>query len=154
MAFVSILAIIASIVLTVLICIKVLPENKNGTFSKKPLQVMHDYFNFKKLYLETVLKIVFTYATILCIVGGLSVGLLGSGLQLIFDIVKAIINGYGMSSWVFSQFFASLLGGIGIAVLGPIALRLVYELVLMFILLVKNVIEINNKMKISKKDEQ
>ena len=52
-----------------------------------------------------------------------------------------------MDDWIFRNLFTNFFGGIAIAVLGPIALRLVYEGIIMFILLVKNVIDINNKMK-------
>ena len=65
----------------------------------------------------------------------------------IFTNIGYVIE-YGMSfGYVISSFFAGVFGGIGIIIVGPIAVRLAYEGVMMFILLVKNVIEINNKMK-------
>ena len=50
---------------------------------------------------------------------------------------------------LFRTSFGVWLGGLGLLlmILGPIAIRLVYELLMMMVILVKNVIEINNKLK-------
>ena len=64
-------------------------------------------------------------------------------------IVSAlIVLGLIFKNKVYAPFvFAYAFAGIGIAVLGPVVLRLVYEGFMMFIILVKNVVEINNKTK-------
>lgn len=137
-----VLGIIAAITLTVILCVKVLPAKYNGTFTKKPLQALHDYFNFKKLYLETILKVIFAFASIFCIANGILVATLGNLISVI-DIIRFDYNFADVLGSVFRNFIM----GVGIAVLMPIALRLVYEGILMFVLLVKNTIEINNKLK-------
>lgn len=50
---------------------------------------------------------------------------------------------------LFTVVYGQWLGGYGILVmiLGPIVIRLVYELLMMVIILIKNVISINNKLK-------
>ena len=50
-----VLAAIASVVLTVLLYVKVMPRKLDGSFTNPLLQFIHDYFHFKKLYLEEVL---------------------------------------------------------------------------------------------------
>ena len=55
-------------------------------------------------------------------------------------------SGY-WGDWIWDAFLTNLVGGVVLAVAAPLALRLVYEIILMFILLVKNVIEINKKLK-------
>lgn len=152
MGFAIFIAAVAAIVLTVYLCIKVLPAKHDGTFDKKPLQLAHDYFNFKKLYLESVLKILFTFLTVASVIGGVVYGTIGNIFQFIGSFGRAVTYGYEMS-WVWGSLITNFFIGVGIAVLGPIVLRLVYEGLLMFILLVKNVIEINNKMKTSQKKE-
>lgn len=149
MIFALVVGGILSLALTVLLCIKVLPAKYDGTFSKKILQTLHDYFNFKKLYFESVLKAIFSFASISCVIGGILAATVGNVIQLIGNISYAVEYSYYYSStsWVWSTFFSNLFGGILTAVLGPIVLRLAYELIMMFVLLVKNVIEINNKMK-------
>lgn len=146
MTFAIVVGIIASVVLTVMLCLKVLPEKFDGTFEKKPLQFVHDYFNFKKLYLESVLKILFALASVLCIVCGLLMATVGNIFEVIDYIGTSIRYEYFSIEGLFRTLALNLFGGLGIAVLAPIALRLVYEGILMFILLVKNVIDINGKL--------
>ena len=146
MTFAIVVGIIASVVLTVMLCLKVLPEKFDGTFEKKSLQFVHDYFNFKKLYLESVLKILFTLASVLCIVCGLLMATVGNIFEVIDYIGTSIRYEYFSIEGLFRTLALNLFGGLGIAVLAPIALRLVYEGILMFILLVKNVIDINGKL--------
>ena len=138
------LGIISVIVAMVLLCCKVLPKSKDGTFSNKYLQAIHDYFNFKKLYIESVLKFVFALATVTCVVMGV-IGLLMSVFDLLGGFVHLFDYGSGYFSYLMGNFVVSVLGSVAVAAFGPIVLRLVYEGTMMLILLVKNVIEINNK---------
>ncbi len=154
MVFMNVMAVLAAIAATVLLCIKVLPAKKDGTFSKKLVQRTHDYFNFKKLYLEQILKILFTFLTIASILVGVCYATLGNFIQFIGNISDAIkydVYDY-MSKYIWKTLGNNILSGLAIAVLGPIALRLVYEMLMMFVLLVKNVIDINGKLK-SKTEE-
>lgn len=151
MGFAIVLAILAAIALTAILCIKILPAKYDGTFSKKLPQKVHDYFNFKSLYLESILKILFTFLTIACIVVGIFVATIGNTFQFIDNIANAIEYDYfRYMDWIWEELFINFLGGIAIAAIGPIVLRLVYEGLMMFILLVKNVIDINGKLKAPK----
>ncbi|MBO5340707.1 MAG: hypothetical protein J6A62_06905 [Oscillospiraceae bacterium] len=138
------LGIAATIAAMILLCCKVLPQSKDGTFSNKYLQMIHDYFNFKKLYIESVLKFIFALATVTCVVMGI-IGLLMAVFNLLGGFVHLFDYGSGYFSYLMGSFVVSVLGSAATAVLGPVALRLVYEGTMMLILLVKNVIEINNK---------
>ena len=55
---------------TIYAYIKIMPRNLDGTFDKDILQKLHDFFHFKKLYLEEVLKFVYVLATITCVCVG------------------------------------------------------------------------------------
>jgi len=136
---------VLTIVGMILLYVKVIPKKFDGSFSNKFLQSVHDYFNFKKLYLESVLKFLFTLLTVLCIVAGI-VSILSAFLNVFDGIGNVIRYGYSIG-YVIVPFFGGIFGGILTIVLGTIAIRLAYEGIMMFILLVKNVIEINNKTK-------
>lgn len=115
-----IIAAILAIAASVLTFIYILPESKrpklNGFFKK-----IADIFNFKSLLIEKIIK--FTYV-----------------LVTLFTIL------YGFFMLFMQTFGQSLaLAGILVMILGPIAIRLAYEMTMMFIILLKNVIEINNK---------
>ncbi|MBQ9096963.1 MAG: hypothetical protein IJY55_01025 [Clostridia bacterium] len=119
-----VLAVLAALVCTILIFVMVLPENKRAglnNFFKK----VADIFNFKNLLLESILKFLYTISTLFVIFYGF------------FTLFSEV---YGES-----MFFA----GLATMVLGPIVIRITYERSIMFVLLVKNVIEINKKMYVS-----
>ena len=78
---------------------------------------LHDFLNLKKLWIESVLRFLYVFDTALIIIAG------------------------------FFTMFSSFLAGLLMMVLGPIAFRLIFEGIFMFILLVKNVIEMNNRLK-------
>lgn len=126
------LGIISAVALTVVLYIVVLPRRKDGSLGSFA-QKLHDFFHFKKLYLEEVLKFLYVLATMTCI-----------------SIGAFMLLGYEESGWRYITKESTFLMGLGLMVGGPIALRLVYECFMMAILLVKNVIDINNKL--SKKD--
>ena len=79
---------------------------------------------------------------------------LGNFIQFIGNISDAIkYDAYDyMSKYIWKTLGNNILIGLAITVLGPIALRLAYELLMMFILLVKNVIDINGKLKVEKEE--
>ena len=120
-----IIAVIASAIIaliaTIVICIAVLPtrrREKMGGFGK----FLHGVFNFHSLLIEKILKFCYIFATFYVIV---------YGLINIFNFNDSTYVG-----WV----------GIIIMILGPIVIRIFYEFLMMFILLVRNVIEIRNKL--------
>ncbi len=123
-----ILGVLHAIAATVLLYIFILPKRKNGKLNAF-LQQLHDFFNVKKLYLEEVLKFLYVLSTVLVICGGF----------------------FTMLSYEYSWYYGGrdslFVEGLLIMLVGPIVLRLIYEGTMMFILLVKNTMEINNKLK-------
>lgn len=108
---------ILALIGTVALFILVMPKKLDGKLNKY-LQILHDYFHFKQLYIEKVLKFFFMLCTL-----------------------AIFCTGFFM---LFGRFF---LTGLITMIAGPIVLRLVYESFLMFILLVQNVLDINKKLK-------
>lgn len=115
-------AVIISIILTILLVVLVVPEKRRAGLPKF-FQVVHDICNFKGLLLEKVLKVLYIFSTINVMLTG---------------IFTWFSGGY--------NFGMTFLAGLLILVLGPILVRLAYEFMMLFVLLVKNVIQINNKL--------
>lgn len=134
---------------------KVIPAKLDGTFGNKWMQRLHDYFNFKKLYIEAVLKVIFTVLTITFVVFGV-VGVLTAFSDLLFNMIDSAMNGYFAVAFgrYMSSFFVSLLESLALIVVGPVVTRLIYEGTMMLILMVKNVMDINNKIKAPKEDAE
>ena len=130
LGFAAFIGIVATIVFTFLAYKHIIPENKRAGLNKLG-QFLHDVFNFKFLIIEKVLQFFYVLATIACVCGGLS-----------------MIFGFTAYEWrnrVYSEWYG--IYGILAAVVGPFAIRLSYELIMMGILLVKNVMQINKKLK-------
>ena len=118
----GIMAIVFAIAATVLAFIFIVPDKKRAklpTFGK----IVHDIITFKFLIVEKIMQALYIFCTAYTILIG-------------FFMLFIVEYGY----WY---------GGYGLLtmILGPIVVRLVYESILMFILLVKNVIQINGKLK-------
>lgn len=129
--FFSFLVALAAVIL---LYIFVLPKKRNGTFSGSFAQWLHDYFRFKKLYIDSVLRFLFTFATIFLICAG------------IFFLIYFLIT-------VPQKAFEAIVYCLSITVLGPIFLRLFYEVTMMLVMLVQNVMDINRKLdKFSEKE--
>ncbi len=126
-----VLAAIIAIAATVLFYIFVKPENKAAKMPKF-IRVIRDILDMKELYLEKVLKALYIVSTLFCIIAGV----------MMFCSVRIPYVHDGIPHIVWN-------GGYGLLLLigGPIVLRLVYEGLMMFILLVKNTLQINNKLK-------
>lgn len=123
----GIVAIIIAIVATVLAFIFIVPEKRRaqmGAFGK----FLHDTCNFKYLIVEKILQALYIFVTAYVILAGF------------FMLFMAPQDWFGTRHW---------LGGYGLLtmIVGPIAVRLVYELLMMGILLVKHVISINCKLR-------
>lgn len=125
-AFSAIGAILA-IVATVLAFIFIVPEKRREKLNAMG-KFLHDTFNFKYLIVEKILQALYIFFTSEMVILGF------------FMLFAVSDNYYTGRHW---------LGGYGILVmiLGPIVIRLVYELLMMVVLLVKNVISINNKLR-------
>lgn len=123
----SVIALILSIVAVVLAFIFIVPEKKRAKLNKFG-QFLHDTFNFKYLIVEKILQALYIFLTAYVFI---------LGFLMLFYVQESY---YGSGRWM---------GGYGILVmiLGPIAVRLIYELLMMAVLVVKNVISINNKLK-------
>ena len=107
---------VLSAVLTVLACIFVLPKRNRENLNDF-LRDLHDLCNFKALLVEKIFKVLYIFCTVFAIFVGL------------FIFISEID-------------FAGLL----IAILGPIVIRIVFELMMMFVISVENIVEINNKL--------
>lgn len=128
--FFSVIALLTAIAATVLLFIFVLPAKKREGLPKL-LKVIHDVFNMKDLLLESILRVLYVFSSLACVFWGVF---------MIFGFQIYDSGRYSYTNWA---------GGYGIlvAILGPIALRIAFELVMMFVLLVKNTIQINKKLK-------
>ena len=121
---------------TIWLYVKVMPRKLDGSFDRPILQFLHDYFHFKKLYLEEFMKAIFTLASVACVI---------NGALLLISVDK--VYHYSKYSGSYYTNESTFLYGLALLVGGPIALRLTYEILMMFILLVKNVMDINGKLK-------
>lgn len=122
-----IVAVVLAIAATVLAFIFVVPEKRReklNAFGK----FLHDLCSFKFLVVEKILQALYIFSTAFIVLYGV--------LQL-FNVQRDYWT--GASRWM---------GGTGLLciIVGPIAVRLSYELMMMAILLVKNVISINRKL--------
>ena len=122
-----VIAVVLAIAATVLAFIFIVPEKRReklNAFGK----FLHDLCSFKFLVVEKILQALYIFSTAFVILFGV--------LQL-FNVQRDYWT--GASRWM---------GGTGLLciIVGPIAVRLSYELMMMAILLVKNVISINRKL--------
>lgn len=124
------IGIFCAIAATVVLFILVLPDKKRERLPKV-LKIVHDLFNFKSLMIEKILQALYVFSTLACV-------LVGFFMLFGFRVYDGYFADYSM--WY---------GGYGLLVmlLGPIIIRVIFEAMMMFILLVKNTIEINNKLK-------
>lgn len=118
----GIIAILLAIIATVLAFIFIVPakrREKMGKFGK----FLHDACNFKFLIVEKILQALYIFFTAL-----------------------VILVGFFM---LFCSDWSGWMGGKGILlmILGSIAVRLSYELMMMAVLAVKNIISINSKLR-------
>ena len=119
---IGIIALILGIAATVLAFIFLVPDKKAEKLNKFG-KAIHSLLTFKFLFIEKILQALY-----------------------IFTTAFIILEGFLM---LFSSYFGVYLGGYGILImiLGPIVVRIIYEILMMTILLIKNVIQINNKLK-------
>lgn len=136
MAIISILASLAALALTIVAFVLIIPKSKRKGMTNPFLIFLHDLFNFKQLWLEKIFKFLYVLSTISCIT---------IGVPMIFWFEKVY-----RYSWISgkSDYTYEWRGYIGIllVILGPIVARILFEGIMMFILLVKNTMDINKKM--------
>lgn len=131
---------IAALVCTILSLVLITPASKRPTLPKF-FQALHDIFNFKALLIEKILKFFYILSTLGCIF---------IGFFMLFSGYETYDYGfYGME-----KKFQSMAGvGFLVMIVGPIVIRLAYEGIMLIIIAVKNVIEINNKLKNQNENE-
>lgn len=128
----TIIAIVAAIAAVVLALIFIVPEKKRASLNKFG-QFLHDTLNFKFLIVEKILQALYIFTTAFAVIYGF--------LNLFnFDTAYDIWTDQTSIKWYGGQ-------GLLLLLLGPIVVRLMYEMMMMFVLLVKNAISINNKLK-------
>lgn len=112
-----VISLILTIVCTVLILVFITPDKKREGLNPF-FKFLHDLFNFRWLLVEKLLKVLYIFATLYAIFGGF-----------------------------FTLFAKDMFGaGLLMIILGPIVFRFIFEGLMMFVLVVKNVISINNKL--------
>lgn len=121
-AILMLVAAVLAVVGTVLLFIFVLPGDKRAALPTVGKWI-HDFLNFKSLIVEAVLKFLYILSTIFVILTG------------IFTLFTE--NYFGQSNAV---------KGLLTIVLGPLTVRLGFELLMLLILLTKNVIGINRRL--------
>lgn len=131
--FAMILGVVLTVISIVLLYLFVLPKKQNG---KLPpfLQRLHDFFHFKKLFLEPILKFLYLLSTCFCIF---------FGLFLLFGRVEYISHPFLSTYSSYSE--STFLRGLVLLVAGPIVLRILYEGAMLLILAARNLVEINQK---------
>jgi len=122
-------------VIAAMICIYVLimPEGKYRTLNPF-CRWLSDLFNFRSLWLESIIKFFYILSTVACVI---------FGFFMLFSVVDYY---YGSSSLA--------LPGLLLLVVGPVVVRLVYEGTMMFIILVKNTMQINNRLRNNMSEKQ
>lgn len=112
---------VIALLVTIFITAYVLPAGKEGQFTGF-LKTIRDYFLMRYLIVEAIVRFFFVLATTSCIF---------SGFFLIFAKQR-----YG----------GGFVSGLLTMIVGPIICRIVYELLMIAILQLRNIIEINNKL--------
>jgi hypothetical protein len=117
--FLLILALGAAIAAFILI----VPENKGRQLTGF-MRVLHDILNFKQLLMEKILKFCYIFFTVYAVLAGL-------------------FSSFEMFEWDAGTGLLTMLASLTLV---PLLIRVIFEMSMMVILLVKNVIDINKKL--------
>lgn len=129
----AVLGFLLSVGATVAIFVLLMPKADPGKDAAKRGKLpgwarkIGDVLDFRTLFLEKILRVLYVFATAYCIISGF----LG-----LFDFSK---------DWLGNAHWGGV-AGILTMLLGPILVRLVFESAMLFFILVRNVIEINSKL--------
>lgn len=123
---------VLALVTTVLAFIFIAPE-KMGRVRNGFVRFLHATVNFKYLFIEKIMQALYIFSTCSVILTG-------------FLMLFIVVDGYYSSTW---------LGGYGflLMLLGPIVIRIIYELFFLMLLLVKHVAQINKKLAPAKTED-
>ncbi len=119
-----VLYIVVALLITAFVLIVITPSNKDGKINKV-FQCLHDFFNFKKMYITIVLKAIVIFLTVFSII---------YGFRLMFGF-----NFYGYHYNTFWQ-------GLALMILGPVVVRLSYEVLWLSINAAIATIQIRDKL--------
>lgn len=117
--FLLILALGAAIAAFILI----VPENKGRQLTGF-MRVLHDILNFKQLLLEKILKFCYIFLTV-------------------YGVLDGLFRSFEMFEWDAGTGLLLMLTSLTLV---PLLIRVIFEMSMMLILLVKNVIDINKKL--------
>lgn len=132
----EIVALLAAILLTILLLILVVPEKRRAHLPGF-FRGLSDIFNFKGLLIEQIVKALYIFLTLFSIGMGIAL-LVWAGGNVATGIALQIPAG-DVTGW-------AIVTGLMLILLGPIAIRLVFEGLMLAILLVRNTIQINGKL--------
>ena len=136
-------AILTAIAATVLSMIFIVPEKRREnlpSFGK----FVHEILNFNHLFLEKILHTF--YILSMCFT-------LSFGFFMLFYFEEVYHYAGSYYSGYYTQEWRGYIGFL-ILLLGPIAIRIFYEVIMMFILTVKNILAINSKLKDQNESEK
>ncbi len=123
---VTVIILVLALAATIALAILFLRKKSEAVKNSKFLNWVHDTVNFRSLLIDKILKVLYIFETCVCIIGGL------------------IMFFYGFA---YIRYTASItLGGLGLLILGPFVVRILFEMIMMFITLVQNSSDINKKM--------
>ena len=129
MAFVTVFSIVAAVVCTILLFVLVLPAKKYAGLNKF-FKVVADIFNMRQLLIERILKALYVFLTLECIISGF--------FTLFYVESSQSIWGPSSTKW-------HGLEGLVLMIFGPIVIRVIFEFMMLIIKLVENTNEINKK---------
>lgn len=141
-SLVAALAVVLAIIGTVLGIIFFFPKKNRDKFGKFGT-VVHDFLNFKTLVIDYVLKAMYIFATIFTVVAGFFYMF---SVTTTYESVYKQGQVFPQRQAVSSMSINNVITGLLIMILGPIAIRLFYELIMLAVVAVKNVMEINKKL--------
>ncbi len=121
-----ILAIVLAIVGTIVSFILIVPDKRRNALPKF-FKFLHDLFNFKFLTIEKIMQAFYIFSTLYVVV---------YGFFFLFTFTEDRRGDVSWQGWV----------GLLMMLLGPVLIRIAYEMLMMFIILVKNTNQINNKL--------
>ncbi len=121
-----ILAIVLAIVGTIVSFILIVPDKRRNALPKF-FKFLHDLFNFKFLSIEKIMQAFYIFSTFYVVV---------YGFFFLFTFTEDRRGNISWEGWI----------GFLIMLLGPVVIRIAYEMLMMFIILVKNTNQINNKL--------
>ncbi len=128
--------ILATVVITLLIWVVIMPKKRDGAFRIPLLQQLHNYFHLKKLYTVNLWKYVFVLLTVACVVFGV--------VMQISDLLLDYVYVWYLGAYRISVFRVR---GLLLALLGPVAVRLVQEFVMAVMLSFRKMEQLDERLK-------